>query len=682
MASSGYTDVKVTDWDTLRFKWEVSNQSIASNTSTVSWEIQLIAGTYGRIDAGGKSNWEATVNGNSYSGAENIGIGNNQTKTLASGSTVISHNSDGDKSFSYSFSQDFYITFAGKPINVISGSGSGDLPFIARTSNPELSETSADMGTSVTITTNRQSTAITHDLAYSFAGGSYVTFATGVGDSYSWTVPDLAIEIPNAASGVCTIRCITKSGSTTVGKNTLNLTIKVPDSVVPTISSVTVAEATEGLAARFGFYVQHKSTVSVSVKASGAKGSSVTKYLTYVIGQPYDGNTFTSGPLLVSGNQKIVVNVYDSRGRTAQKEIPIYVTAYNPPIISEFGAVRCDENGVEDEKGVCLKLSYNYKTTDLSEKNTAEMVIEYKKATETSYAGTLATSSELAGSGTIIITEPTFSLDYQYDLRMTVSDLFGPGIPYVVAIRSEEVILDISGDGKGLAFFRVSQRPGIEIGKKMLDEYDALIGNGQAAESPADDHIDANATLEHICVTDKNTPTSELWYIITIFGGDKSAAVNRAQYALPYNHHVGGAPIYTRVFSDGFWLGWNELPTKTADYDTATGSTENWHVRMWSDGWVECTGIREVTDIACSISAGGGWYKSYEFTPGTFPVEIENPVVSINFESNGSGALMVPTTYATTTRTAKYYFTKPSSTAIANGKVIMRVSGRIVELQP
>ena len=135
MATSGSKSVVVTSWDTLKFSWERESYSIANNTSTISWKMELITGTYGRISSTYNRDWEVTVNGTKYSGTSNINIGNNSTKTLASGSTTISHNSDGSKTFSYSFSQYFGINFSGNLINTKSGSGSGTLDKIPRKAN-------------------------------------------------------------------------------------------------------------------------------------------------------------------------------------------------------------------------------------------------------------------------------------------------------------------------------------------------------------------------------------------------------------------------------------------------------------------------------------------------------------------------------------------------------------------
>ena len=125
MATSGSKSVTVTSWNTLKFSWWENSQSIANNTTTIGWKLELIAGSSGRIDSSASKSWSVTVNGTKYSGTNTVGVSNNATKTLASGTTTIAHNSNGTKSFSYSFSQQFSITFDGTSIGTKSGSGSG-----------------------------------------------------------------------------------------------------------------------------------------------------------------------------------------------------------------------------------------------------------------------------------------------------------------------------------------------------------------------------------------------------------------------------------------------------------------------------------------------------------------------------------------------------------------------------
>ena len=144
MATSGYRDEWVSNWDTLRFNWWQNSQSIADNTTTIGWNLQLISGKYGAISSSASKSWSVNVNGASYSGTTTVGIGNNTTKTLASGTTTIWHNNDGTKTFAYSFSQAFDITFSGSWIGTVSGSSTGPLDTIPRyasiTSAPDFND--------------------------------------------------------------------------------------------------------------------------------------------------------------------------------------------------------------------------------------------------------------------------------------------------------------------------------------------------------------------------------------------------------------------------------------------------------------------------------------------------------------------------------------------------------------
>lgn len=148
-------DVWVSNQITLRFNWSQASQSITNNNSVVNWNLQLIS-TTGTISSSASKSWSVTVNGTNYSGTNTVGISTNTTKTLASGSTTIAHNADGTKSFSFSFSQQFDISYSGVGwIGTKSGSGSGTLTTIPRTSS--VSSTNANIGENIKITINRAS---------------------------------------------------------------------------------------------------------------------------------------------------------------------------------------------------------------------------------------------------------------------------------------------------------------------------------------------------------------------------------------------------------------------------------------------------------------------------------------------------------------------------------------------
>ena len=142
------------------------------------------------------------------------------------------------------------------------------LPMIASTSVPTVSASSVAMLNKVTIYTNRVNSSLTHDLTYSF-GGSTGTIATGVGASYEWTVPDLVSKIPGKSSGVCTITCKTKSGSTVIGTKTVDITLNIPAASQPSAhhSPVQMGTSVDIYTNRISSAYTHKLTYTIGGKS-------------------------------------------------------------------------------------------------------------------------------------------------------------------------------------------------------------------------------------------------------------------------------------------------------------------------------------------------------------------------------------------------------------------------------
>ena len=633
MATSGSKSVTVTSWDTLKFSWWQVSQNVASNKTVVGWRMELIAGSSGRISSTASKDWKVTVNGTNYSGTNTIGVANNATKTLASGQTTIAHTADGTKDFSYSFSQEFGITFSGTALGTKSGSGTGTLNTIPRATTPTVSASSVDMGGSVTINTPRASSSFTHDLAYSFAGSAYVSIKTGVGTSYSWTVPDLASKIPNAVSGTVTIRCITKSGSTTVGTKTVLLTAKVPTSVVPTVSSVAVVEATAGLAAQFGAFIQNKSTVKATITAAGAKGSTIKAYQTTFQGKTYTAATFTSGKLTSSGTLTMTTKVKDSRGRwSAAKTTNITVLAYAAPKISKFTVRRVDADGTANEQGLYASVAYTYTLPALNNKNTASMTVDFKRASATSYAAAdvLTTSSSLNGSATEV-SAVEFATDYQYTIRMRVTDWFGATTTYTAVLPSGAVIFDLLADGTGIAFLETCTRSGVHI-PAAIPGSEKLIPDGTNLDTlltPGLYVINNTASAATITNRPPGSGTSTALVEVLRMGGGNQLYMRFFQcdkddlYEWARTYYTGTWGDWMLVGGSG---GWKELTLDSAFVEYGT----NTHPKYKING-----GMVTVTGAVKPVTAYTSGTERITFASG-LPSAVR-PAASMSFLCPGSG---------------------------------------------
>ena len=352
---------------------------------------------------------------------------------------------------------------------------------------PTVSASSVNLGSSVTISTNRLSTAATHIINYYF-GSAIGTIATDVGDSVSWTPPlSLASQIPSGTSALCTITCETYYDGEQTGINTCSLTLNVPASVVPSISSVTYSEAVSGIAAQFGGYVQNRSKLAVSISASGTYGSSISSVKTSLNGNVYTGTAFTTAVLGTSGSNTMTVTVTDSRGRTASTTRTISVLAYSPPSLTLFSAQRCNSDGSAVQvDGTHVRVSVKASATSVNSKNTMSCTIYYKLSSASAWTqATTITPSSYAINSTNLVLPQTYNALNSYDIKVRVQDYFYY-IEQSVSIGTKTVLMDFYHDGSAIAFGKVAETPNaVEFGLPVILSQPLGIAQGGTGASSA-----------------------------------------------------------------------------------------------------------------------------------------------------------------------------------------------------
>ena len=465
--SAGYYDGDIR----LGVTWSAA-QSIANNTSviTASMYIQNNSGS-DLVVAGNSATITFTINGTNYTASlpsSNTTISNGSKKTFATvTSKAVAHNSDGTKSVAVKANiSTLYVQINGtwpSATNNAYVSGTAILDTISRATQPTVSSSNVNMGSAVIISTPRATSSFTHTLTYKF-GSTSGTIASGVGTSYSWTVPlSLASQIPNALSGTCTITCATYNGSTLIGSKTVTITLLVPSSVVPSISAVSTSDPT-GYLTTYGGYVQSKSTCKITATASGSYSSTIKSYRITANGASYSSNGCTTGALQTSGTNTITVTVTDSRGRTATKTTTIEVLAYAAPLISSVTAFRCTANGTEDDTGAYIKVNVEADITSLNSKNAKTFKLEYKITSSETWTLYTTWTSAYSLSTNVII---PVSTDYMYEVRLSATDSFGTST-YTVNISTAFTLIDFNESGKGLSFGKVSTEEGFDCNMEAI----------------------------------------------------------------------------------------------------------------------------------------------------------------------------------------------------------------------
>lgn len=310
MALSGSVSTSSYDGRYYTLSWSAS-QSIANNTSTISWTLSA---------NGGNSSWyaertlKAVIAGTTvYTKTSRV---ERYTGTISSGTITLTHNTDGSKSFSASLEAAVYVS----SVNC-TGSGSFSLNKIARIST--VSGGSGNIGSAATISISRQASSLTHTLSYSF-GGLTGTIASGVGTSYSWTIPtSFYAKIPNAKSGTGTITCDTYSGSTKVGTSTCSFTATAAESSCKPSISTTIKDTnstTTALTGDSSKLVKYYSTASVSMSAT-AKNSASMSSCSISGAATASGTSSASTTVSNVSSNSFTFKATDSRGYTTSTTV-------------------------------------------------------------------------------------------------------------------------------------------------------------------------------------------------------------------------------------------------------------------------------------------------------------------------------------------------------------------------
>jgi len=217
----------------IQIEW-TATQNISANTSTITAKFYLISLGSWHINSNVKKTVRIKIDGTTYTSADQTAqLEPNQKKLMATATKTITHNADGTRSFYIGGSIDIEVTLGGTWYGTVTIPDTQfTLDTIPRKSTISLNKSSVDYGGQVIITVSRASASFTHTLRYDW-NGQTGTIATGVGTSYTWTVPTSLIQgLNNATKTTGTIYCDTYNGDTLIGTTSATLQTTIPASSV------------------------------------------------------------------------------------------------------------------------------------------------------------------------------------------------------------------------------------------------------------------------------------------------------------------------------------------------------------------------------------------------------------------------------------------------------------------
>ena len=321
-----------------------------------------------------------------------------------------------------------------------------------------VSASDGNIGSAITI--NMTNDGLTHQLTYTFGNASGTIHSGTTASSVNWTPPwSLCNQIPSATSGQCTITCTTSAGTTTC-----TITLYVPDSVKPSISSKSIAPVNDNATvAQWGIYLQNFSKIRAQAQAS-ASYSTIVSWRIDCGAVTFSADSLSSASvtinelsaiLTVAGSYTATITVTDARGRATTATIASYTIAtYAAPTATGVEVYRCTSAGVRDDKNGTYLYAKATRVYSQVGTNTCTMQFQYK---ERSQPDSSYVSTNLSDNVGVIVGGGNIDVLKAYNARIYLHDSLSDNY-VVVVISSQEIAFNMKPSAKsGVAFGMYAQ---------------------------------------------------------------------------------------------------------------------------------------------------------------------------------------------------------------------------------
>ena len=438
-----------------------NSQNIANNTSSIT--VKGTATMSGPSYDGYTRTGTITIDGKDYSFSTTFP--SNSTKTIFSKTVTVTHNAEGKKTVSASFSIKTGMTGT-LPNGVLSASTSKTLTTIPRTSKVSLSSTNFNIGKTITINTNRASSSFTHTAKIEF-NGKTVRTQTNVGASYSWGTTELYKFVPNANKATGKVTLTTYSGSTNIGSSSVSFTANVTNSN-PTFSNFDVEDVntkTLNLTGDKNKYIKKYSNAKVTITSANkmtTKNSATAKSYNVIAGDANKSLNYSTSNISTTINNinsnTISVFAIDSRNNQASVTKSLNVVNYTECLLQSVLVER--EGGIGTN--VEITVQGKYSNINFGKITNSIKSIDFRKKKKTLstwedwesilYLFEINTENGSFNSVKKIYAPSLddFELGVEYDVQIRVKDELSEDIE-TIEINSGKVLMSAIKD-KGVCF--------------------------------------------------------------------------------------------------------------------------------------------------------------------------------------------------------------------------------------
>lgn len=575
----------------------------------IEWKVleQDIAGNRSKVEAISYMDVAATI---SYTSRNSVNItidGSRTTKTAKSSSSGawkrelnrhtawVNHSSDGSRSITIASSYDVQITWRGQWIGNISAGATVTLDSIPRASTINSASipyylqapNGVASANAISISLSKKLSSYTHYIKLehgnTFIGEWNESNPTSL-ELNTTHVTRIFNAVPNSTSGTFKLTVITKSGSSTIGSDSTNITANLHSNSGPYFTSNTIGIAGSGLDKTWNTYIQSVSKASVASSASPGLGATLRSISitqgSSVVGSSTGANVSATSPTLTaSGNVSFKFTVTDSRGNTTEETKTINVLPYVTPSVNTFSAQR------NATTSTTANISYNVSYSPVNGNNKLTIVSKYIGT-----ASGTPVNKVFAGTGTARATDSSsYSVTNlnkfgNFDFSIEITDSLGNKSSNVYSMTSSALPLTLDRNNQGIGVGKDYERGALDVGgDAYIDgrlyvnnkEVQSTAGSNSLGDLNTINNVTNGVTFQHISAGATNTPGA--WgFLFDMMGG----TTHNAQI---YLERDGLQRLFTRARTNGTWKGWNKV-AYDSDVMPTSGSNDNGEWVRFPDG--------------------------------------------------------------------------------------------------
>ena len=464
MSSSGSFKTSAYDGRYLLFEWNVSNQNIQNNTTTISWTLSGAGmASVGYYKAG---NFKVVIDGKTvYSSTTRINLYNGTT--VKSGTYTFTHGTDGTKTFKASAEGGIYTT----AVNC-TGSATFSLPTIPRASTI-LSVSGNKINDKYSVKYSKAISTYNDTLQINVAGRSVSQKITNYSSGASFSLSDAVkkdIYGVGSQNVYLEFQLVTYNGSTKIGtSDIIKKSVTVNDSQ-PTIGDISYIDTNSKTVAITGDatkIIKGYSTVRATIANVKAMNGATIQKIVSKIGDVTNTTTLTGssssniaidiGKVNVSEDSQLVVTVTDSRGLTATSSITVTVCDYEKPT-ANISCKRRENFYTETD------LIVNSHISGIFGKNT-ETIKAYTKQADVSDYGAAVNVSP--GETTVLTLDNTKA----WNVKVVVSDKLSSYTNVIYIEKGQPIVFfDRQKSSVGVNCFPTRENS-FEVDGKTIEDY-------------------------------------------------------------------------------------------------------------------------------------------------------------------------------------------------------------------